>query len=126
MRSVCRPPISRPAPRPWPWRKKADVIGVAGLLHDIVLVDQLLQHTTERLLGNAQDIEQIGDLQPGITVDKVNHAVMGAAEAELRQHRIGIANKIAIGEEQQLDDIPAQIAGSSALARALIGRASRT
>ena len=44
-------------------KKALTLIGVAGLLHDIVLVDQLLQHAAERLLGDAQDIEQIGDLQ---------------------------------------------------------------
>jgi hypothetical protein len=31
---------------------------------------------------------------------------MGAAEAELRKHMIGVADEVAIGEEQELDDIP--------------------
>jgi hypothetical protein len=35
---------------------------------------------------------------------------MGPAEAESLQLLVGIADEIAIGEEQQLDDIPAQIA----------------
>jgi hypothetical protein len=40
----------------------------------------------------------------------VYDAVVGPAEAERLQLLVGIADEIAIGEEQQLDDIPAQIA----------------
>ena len=44
---------------------------VAGLLHDIALVQELLEHPAERLLGDAQDVEQVGDLQAGIAVDEM-------------------------------------------------------
>ena len=84
---------------------------VAGLLHDIAFVEQLLEHPAERLLGDAQDVEQVGDLQSGIAVDEMHHPVMGAAEAEGLQLMVGVADEIAVGEEQQLDDIPAQSAG---------------
>src|SRR6478752_5195825 len=83
---------------------------VASLLHDIALVQELLEHAAERLLGDAQDVEEVGDLEPGIAIDKVHDAMMGAAEAERLQLLVGIADEIAIGEEQQFDDIPAQIA----------------
>jgi hypothetical protein len=42
----------------------------------------------------------------------MHHPVMRAAESERFQLMIGVADKIAIGEEQELDDIPAQIAGA--------------
>ena len=92
---------------------------VAGLLHDIALVEQLLEHPAERLLGDAQDVEQVGDLQPGIAIDEVHDPVMGPAEAERLQLLVGIADEIAIGEEQQLDDIPAQIASSRSIGPSL-------
>ena len=79
---------------------------VAVLLHDIALVEQLLEHAAERLLGDLQHVEQIGDLHAGIAVDEMQHPVMRAAEPELRQLVVGVADEIAIGEEQQLDDVP--------------------
>ena len=84
---------------------------VAGLLHDVAFVEQLLEHPAERLLGDAQHVQQVGDLQAGIAVDEMHHPVMGAAEAERLQLVVGVADEIAIGEEQQLDDVPAQFAG---------------
>ena len=92
-------------------KKTLPAIGVAGLLHDVALVHQLLQHAAERLLGDAQHLEQVGDLQPRIAADEMHHAVMGAAEAERLQHMVGVADEIAIGEKQQLDDVPARLAG---------------
>ena len=82
---------------------------VAGLLHDVAFVEQLLQHAPERLLGDAQDVEQVGDLQPGIAVDEMHDPVMRPAEAEGLQLIVGVADEVAVGEEQQLDDVPAQI-----------------
>src|ERR1700733_9893303 len=41
----------------------------------------------------------------------MHHPVMGPAEPERLQLMVGVADEIAIGEEQQLDDVPAQIAG---------------
>ena len=78
----------------------------ALLLHHVALVDELLEHATERLLGDLEDVEQLGDLHAGIAVDEMQHPVMRAAEAELGQHVVGIADEVAIGEEQKLDDVP--------------------
>ena len=86
----------------------AAVVGALAL-HDIALVDELLEHAAERLLGDFQDVEQVGDLDAGIAVDEVQHAMVGAAEAELCQHLVGIADEIAVGEEQQLDEVPARL-----------------
>ena len=48
-----------------PWRDVeqalAAVVG-AFLLHHIALVDELLEHAAERLLGDLQDVEELGDL----------------------------------------------------------------
>jgi hypothetical protein len=40
-----------------------------------------------------------------IAVDKVQDAVMGAAEAEFGQNGIGFAHKVPVGKEQILDDL---------------------
>ncbi len=47
-------------------------------------------------------------------MDEMHHPVMGAAEAESLQLMVGVADKIPVGEEQQLDDVPAQVAGMRA------------
>src|SRR5262249_48181338 len=87
---------------------------IAGLLDDVALVEKLLEHAPQRLLGDAQDVEEIGDLQPGIAVDEMQHPVMGPAEAERLELMVGIAHEVAVGEEQELNDIPAQIARTGA------------
>ena len=51
-------------------------------LHDIALIHQLLEDAAERLLGDAQKLEQVGDLHARIAIDEVEHAMMGAAKAE--------------------------------------------
>ena len=81
-------------------------IAGALLLQHIALVDQLLEHAPERLLGDLQDIEELGNLHPGIAVDEMQHPMMGAAEIELGERIVGIADEIPIGEEQKLDDVP--------------------
>ena len=54
---------------------------------------------------------QIGDLEARIAGDEVDHPVVGAAETELFQHMIGVADEVAVGEKQQFDDVPALVAG---------------
>ena len=82
----------------------------ALLLHHVALVDQLLEHAAERLLGDLQDVEQVGDLHARIAVDEMQHAVVRAAEAELGQHLVGVADEVAVGEEQELDEVPDRLA----------------
>ena len=70
----------------------AAIVG-ALLLHDVALVDELLEHAAERLLGDFQNVEQLGDLHAGIAIDEMQHAMMRAAEAELVQHLSGSPTK---------------------------------
>ena len=100
-------------------KKALPPVVIAGPLHDIPFVEQLLEHPSQRLLGDAQHVEQVGHLQAGIAVDEMHHPVMRAAEPEGLQLMVGVADEIPIGEEQQLDDVPAQIAGAAARRRAL-------
>src|SRR5262245_36373427 len=76
------------------------------LLHHVALVDELLEHAAERLLGDLEDVEQLRNLHAGIAIDEMQHPVMGAPETEFRQHVVGIADEIPISEEQELDDVP--------------------
>ena len=82
----------------------------ALLLQHVALVDQLLEHAAERLLGDVQDVEQVGDLHARVAVDEMQHPVVGAAEAELEQHLVRVADEIAIGKKQELDDVPDRLA----------------
>ena len=99
-------------------KKALPAVVVAGLLDDVALVEQLLEHPSERLLGDAQHVEQVGDLEAGIAVDEMHHPVMRPAEAERLELMVGIADEVAVGEEQQLDDVPAQFAGPRGRGRA--------
>src|SRR5450755_4795587 len=91
----------------------------AFLLHHEALIDQLLEHAAERLLGDVENLQQVGDLHAGIAVDEMQHPVMGAPEAELGEHLVRIADEIAIGEKQQLDDVPDRLGMRRCRARAL-------
>src|SRR5665213_14551 len=81
----------------------------AFLLNHVALIDQLLEHAAERLFGDVEDFQQVSDLHAGIAVDEMQHTVMGAAEGELAQHLVRIADEIAVSEEQQLDDVPGRL-----------------
>ena len=67
---------------------------------------QLLEHASERLFGDLQNHQQVCNLDAGIAVDEVQHPVVRAAEAEFGQHMVGIADEIAVSEEQELDNVP--------------------
>src|ERR1700690_3338130 len=97
----------------------------AFLLHHEALIDQLLEHAAERLFGDVEDIQEVGDLHAGIAVDEMQHPVMGAPETELGEHLVRIADEIAIGEEQQLDDVPDRLGRRRGCARALGQAAGR-
>ena len=79
-------------------------VATARLLRDPAFVDELLQHAGQALLGDLQDLQQVRDPQARIAVDEVQHAVVGAAQAEFGQHGVGLAREVAVGEKQQLDD----------------------
>ncbi len=80
-------------------------VGGPGALDDVAVVDEFAQHAAEALLGDFQDIEQIGDPDAGMAVDEMQHPVVRAAEIEARQHLVGVADEVAIGEKQKLDQI---------------------
>jgi hypothetical protein len=42
----------------------------------------------------------------------MHHPVVGPAEPERLEFMVGVADKIPVGEKQQLDNVPAQVAGS--------------
>ena len=72
---------------------------------------QLLQHPVEALLGDLQDVEKLGDVRPGLAVDEVQHAVMRPPEAVVGEDPVGVADEVAIGEEQQLDEVVGRLLG---------------
>ena len=75
-----------------------------GLLLDEAVVDELLQDAAEALLGDLEDVEEVGDADAGMAVDEMDDAVMGAAEAVAEQRGVGIGDEVAIGEEEKLDE----------------------
>src|SRR5262249_24403646 len=81
----------------------------ALLLDHVALVDQKLEHSAERLLGDPPHVEEVGDLHAGIAVDEMQHAVVRAAEPELGQHLVGVADEISVGKEQKLNQVPRRL-----------------
>ena len=78
----------------------------ARALGNKALPDQLTENTTEALLGDAQDAEQLTDCHLRVTSDKMNYPMMGPSKCVLREYRVGLGSEIAVGEEQQLDPLP--------------------
>src|SRR5439155_12051416 len=56
-------------------------IGGAGLLLDIAVIDQLPQDSGEALLGDLEDVQQVGDRHAGLQIDEIQHPVVSAAKA---------------------------------------------
>src|SRR4029077_4545700 len=57
---------------------------LALLLQHVTLVDQLLENPAKRLLGDAQQVQQFGDLHAGMAIDKVKHPMVRPAKSEFR------------------------------------------
>jgi hypothetical protein len=70
---------------------------------DEVLVDEFPQHAVEALLGDPQYLQKLGDRQPRPPADKIENAMMSASKSVSLEQPIGVADKIAIGEKEQLD-----------------------
>ena len=107
MRRVCS--LASFKARSWPFgggeEQPLAPVGGAHPALDEVLLDQLLEHPVEALLGDAQDVEELGDGQARLAADEMQDAVMGAPEAVFVQDPVGIADEVAVGEEEQLDQV---------------------
>ncbi len=62
-----------------------------------------LRTRAQALLGDAQDAEQLAHAHLRMAADEIDDAMMGAAEAIARQHRVGLGGEVAVGIEQKLD-----------------------
>src|SRR5262249_17561145 len=78
----------------------------AFFLRDVSLINQLFEHSTQRLLCDVENLKQVGNLYSRIAVDEMKHAMVRATEAQLEEHFVRIADEIAVGKKQQLDDVP--------------------
>ncbi len=62
--------------------------------------------TRDRLcLVMLQDAEEVAHAHLRMAPDEIDDAVMGAAEAVAREHRVGLGGEVAIGEIEQLDPL---------------------
>jgi len=78
----------------------------ALFLRDVPLINQLFEYPTQRLLRDVEDLKQVGNLYARIAVDEMKHAMVRATEAQLEKHFVRIADEIAVGKKQKLDDVP--------------------
>jgi hypothetical protein len=75
----------------------------AALLLDVFLLEQVLQHATDRLLGDLQDRQQMADRLAGMTADEIERAVVAPAELVALELLVRFEGEVAIGIEHQLD-----------------------
>ena len=66
------------------------------------MIDELLEHSGQALLGDVEDIQQVGDAKAGVSVHKMQDTVVRPAKSEIGKDRIRVAGEVAIGEEQKL------------------------
>ena len=74
----------------------------AGRLRHVAVRHQLVQHPRQALLGDAQDAEQLAHRHARVAADEVQRAVVGAAQAQLVQDRVGRRGEVAVGEEHHV------------------------
>ena len=63
----------------------------------------MFENPRQALLGYLEYIEKISNPEAGIAMDKMQHAMMRPAKAEVVEQGIRLAGEIAIGEKQELD-----------------------
>ena len=74
-------------------KKPLASIALAFLLQNVTFVDELLEDAAERLLGDAQNVEQVGDLHAGIAIDEMQHAMVRAAKLSFARTSSGSLTK---------------------------------
>ena len=70
---------------------------------DEVLVDEFAQYAVEALLGDPQDLQELGDREPRPSADKIEDSMMSAPEPISFEQPIGVSDEIAVGEKEQFD-----------------------
>ena len=73
-------------------------IRLASLLDDKSLIDQLFQNPRETLLGNFENIKEIGDAQAGVPVDEMQHPMVSTTKPEFGKDDVGFASKVPVSE----------------------------
>jgi len=81
-------------------------VSSAAGLGDIIVFHQRGQNAGEALLGDAKNRQEFTDGDAGTATDKVDGAVMGAAEAEFFQYGVGGRGEIPVGEEEKILSLP--------------------
>jgi hypothetical protein len=87
-------------------------VGLAGLLLDIAVVDQLAEDAREALFGDLQDVEEVGHRHAGLEVHEVQDAVVCPPEPLPFQQRVRVAHEVAVGEVEQAHDVEGQVVGA--------------
>lgn len=80
-------------------------IMLAGSLHHMASVDQLLEHARKALFGDAQHFQKLGHRHARLAIDKIEDTVMRPPETDLFKDKVRIGSEIAIGKKQKLNDV---------------------
>ena len=91
-------------------------IGSACARLDEAFFDELLQDPIQALLGDPQDVEQFGNGESGLAIDEMQHPMVSASKIVVAKDAVGVAHEVAIGEEEQLNEIIRGALGEGAAA----------
>lgn len=83
------------------------VVGAWALFNE-VLIDELFQDSAKALFCDPKNVEEVGDHDPRIAVNEMQHPVVGAPELILCESIIRIGGEVAISEKKQFDQIVRQ------------------
>src|SRR5262249_60363785 len=78
-------------------------IARAALLLDIALLEEILQHPGNRLLGDLQDRQKMTHRLPGMAADEIERTMMRPAELVALELLVRFEGEVAVGIEHQLD-----------------------
>ena len=89
--------------RPGQAQQPLAAVAVADDQVDMTLLLQVGEHPTQRLLGDAEQPQQIADRHIRSPGNEVKRAMMGSPQSARAQQVIGAADHIGIAEIEQLD-----------------------
>ena len=74
-------------------QKPVPAVGHARPRLDEILIDEILHHAVEALLGDAEDVEQPGDRHARLARHEMEHPMMRAAEPVVREQPVGVRRR---------------------------------
>jgi len=100
----CQQFLSQHLPAPGDVKMALAAVAEAGLLRDKAILDQLLEYPGQRLLGDLQNHQEIGDPQSRISMHEMEDPVVRPPKPEFIEYPVRLASKVPVGKKQKLHE----------------------